>query len=149
MGRGCPGFQQDEDPGTPWAAARAPGLAHEGSGGTQDGWGPRGGELPGEGGPPPPALACPGPSTRPSVLAPPPDPRTFPMTQSWPYSPGTVAAAGTSGAAPAASPSSCSRKLYLPKSSSRGHRSMSLRALASFCFSTSRRSSHSLSSSCP
>lgn len=74
------------------------------------------------------------------------------MANTWPYSPVVVAAAaaaGASGVAPAGSPSSCSRKLYLPKSSSRGHRSMSLRALASFCFSTSRRSSHSLSSSCP
>lgn len=41
------------------------------------------------------------------------------------------------------------RKLYFPKSSSRGQSSMSLRALASFCFSTSLRSSHSVSSSWP
>lgn len=41
------------------------------------------------------------------------------------------------------------RKLYFPKSSSLGQSSMSLRALASFCFSTSLRSSHSVSSSWP
>lgn len=110
---------------------------------------PGGRGLPDEGGPPPPALACPGPSTRPLVPIPTPDPRTSPTAETWLYSPLTVAAAGASGAAPAVFPSSCSKKLYLPKSSSRGHRSMSLRALASFCFSTSRRSSHSLSSSCP
>lgn len=41
------------------------------------------------------------------------------------------------------------RKLYLPKSSSLGQSSISLRALASFCFMTSLRSSHSVSSSWP
>lgn len=45
--------------------------------------------------------------------------------------------------------SSRNRKLYFPKSSSLGQSSMSLRALASFCFSTSLRSSHSVSSSWP
>lgn len=70
MGGICPGFQQDEDPGTASGCSTCTWVCTQVVGAERMDRAPGGRGLPEEGGPPPPALACPGPPIRPSVPTP-------------------------------------------------------------------------------